>query len=100
MFQKYKIWIWSLAGIVLFVAIISAGYLYWQKAKSGFDFEKLLPANTFFTASFQPGDEDERKRFIALWDTVLQDKKDVLLPFLADKSNYNTLDQLRCFREL
>ncbi len=84
MFQKYKIWIWSLAGIVLFVAIISAGYLYWQKAKSGFDFEKLLPANTFFTASFQPGDEDERKRFIALWDTVLQDKKDVLLPFLAD----------------
>lgn len=51
----------------------------------GVFFEQLLPAETIAVLSFNPSDATQRRLFNNLLETVLQDKKDAVLPFLASK---------------
>lgn len=76
---------------VLFLAAGTAGFFYWRSSKiklpwqptpQGIFFEELLPPDVSFVISFHPADDAERQRFEKIWGAVLQDKKDVLLPFI------------------
>lgn len=102
MFFKQR-WFLSIIGLVVIAASATTGYLYWQKLAISSRIERLLPADTFFAVSFQPSDEEERKRFISLWDKILQDKKDVIMPFIADSIakdngiNLSTADLVKFF---
>ena len=84
----------ALGGVVIAVLVAAglAAFFYgrnraiqlpWNPTPQGVFFEELLPPDISFAMSFRPSDETERQRFEKLWDTVLQDKKDVILPFLA-----------------
>lgn len=96
--------------IVSFVVVLSVGagaHWYWLRVtfesplpttQGGVAFEQLLPPETSLVLSYNPSDREERVRFEKLWSTVLQDKKDALLPFFATQSSLPiTLDDLLIF---
>ncbi len=91
-----------LGGVVITVFVVAglfaffywrslAAELPWSPTPQGVFFEELLPPDISFAMSFYPTDESERQRFEKLWATLLQDKKDVILPFLA--SNFTQANQ-------
>lgn len=76
------------------VAAVAVGVWFWYansfelplaRTAGGILFEELLPPETALTASFNPGNAEERAHFQALWNTVLQDKNSAVVPFLAQK---------------
>lgn len=79
--------------IIAFLAILFSFsvYLYYIGAffspPSGF--ERLLPPEVSFVASLQPTDEDERGRFNKLFNIVMQDKANAVLPLAANEFSKN-----------
>ncbi|MBI2639151.1 hypothetical protein HYW83_06220 [Candidatus Peregrinibacteria bacterium] len=89
-FSRYKKWIFGIGIWVIVLAV--AGFFYWkssaiklpwQPTSQGIFFEELLPPDVSFAMSFNPTDDAQRQSFEKLWATILQDKKDVILPFIA-----------------
>lgn len=87
--------------VILFLTAGVAGFFYWrslaiqlpwQPTPQGVYFEELLPPDISFAMGFHPTDSAERQRFEKLWGAVLQDKKDVVLPFMARESLQRTND--------
>lgn len=89
--MKYKAWILGIAGLILVPALFLFGYLYWNGAffSTPGDFEHLLPPEVSFVASLQPTDEDERGRFNKLFNIVMQDKANAVLPLVAGEFSKN-----------
>ena len=84
----------ALLAVVIPVAVGVGVYIFFRtfpfvsplpRTAGGVSFEELLPPATEFVLSFNPTDADERARFKKLSDVVMQDKKDVLLPFIVDQ---------------
>lgn len=72
------------AGLAVFFSWRSSAIrLPLRPTLQGLFFEGLLPPDVSFAMSFHPTDDAERQRFEKIWGMVLQEKKDVLLPFLA-----------------
>lgn len=84
--------IYIIISFILAVTVIGIWFWYTNsfelpltRTHGGILFEELLPSETVFAASFNPNSAEERMRFQTLWNAVLQDKKDAVIPFLAQK---------------
>lgn len=105
--NKAAKYILSGVGAAVILTIGAGAYWYWErvsfasplpKTAQGVAFEQLLPSEASLVFSYSPSDALERARFEKLWATVLQDKKDAILPFFATKSSFPlTLDDLLIF---
>lgn len=84
----------KLLAIVAVVVVLAAGvfgYIYFQGARfsspftkttGGISFEDLMPQDSFLVASFNPSSPEQRQKFNVIWDTVFQDKKDAVIPYI------------------
>ena len=78
----------------MLLALIAAGYWYWKQVSftlplnrttQGILLEELMPQDASLVMSFNPTDAVERDRFSKLVAALLQDKKDAVLPYIAEE---------------